>query len=86
MKVKPRYAGLGIALGAALGAVFGVIAGNGQALGLDEKWAYYVIKTIGNYGEVFDRNVGARSAIRLERGVNRLSTDGGLMFAPSLRP
>jgi general L-amino acid transport system substrate-binding protein len=66
--------------------LLGVIAGNGQSLGVDEKWAYYVIKTIGNYGEAFERNVGARSAIRLERGVNRLWTDGGLMFAPSMRP
>lgn len=66
--------------------LLGVIAGNGQSLGVDEKWAYYVIKTIGNYGEAFDRNVGARSAIRLERGLNRLWSDGGLMFAPSLRP
>jgi general L-amino acid transport system substrate-binding protein len=66
--------------------LLGVIAGNGQSLGVDEKWAYYVIKTIGNYGEAFERNIGARSAIRLERGVNRLWTDGGLMFAPSMRP
>jgi general L-amino acid transport system substrate-binding protein len=66
--------------------LLGVIAGNGQSLGVDEKWAYYVIKTIGNYGEAFERNVGARSAVGLERGVNRLWTDGGLMFAPSLRP
>ena len=66
--------------------LLGVIAGNGQSLGVDEKWAYYVIKTIGNYGEAFERNVGARSTIRLERGANRLWTDGGLMFAPSMRP
>jgi general L-amino acid transport system substrate-binding protein len=66
--------------------LLGVIAGNGQALGLDEKWAYYVIKAVGNYGEAFERNVGPRSAIGLERGLNRLSTDGGLMYAPSLRP
>jgi general L-amino acid transport system substrate-binding protein len=66
--------------------LLGVIAGNGQALGLDERWAYHVIKIVGNYGESFDRNVGSRSAIGLERGVNRLWTDGGLMYAPSLRP
>lgn len=66
--------------------LLGVIAGNGQSLGLDEKWAYYVIKAIGNYGEAFERNVGPRSAIGFERGLNRLSTDGGLMSAPSLRP
>jgi len=66
--------------------LLGVTAGNGQSLGLDEKWAYNLIKTVGNYGEAFERNVGARSAIGLERGINRLWTAGGLMYAPSLRP
>jgi general L-amino acid transport system substrate-binding protein len=66
--------------------LLGVIAGNGQSLGLDEKWAYYVIKTVGNYGEAFERNVGSRSAIGLDRGLNRLWSDGGLMYAPSMRP
>jgi general L-amino acid transport system substrate-binding protein len=66
--------------------LLGVVPGNGQALGLDEKWAYYVIKAVGNYGEAFERNIGSKSAIGLERGVNRLWTDGGLMYAPSLRP
>ena len=66
--------------------LLGVIAGNGQALGLDEKWAYYVIKTVGNYGEAFERNVGPSSAVGLDRGLNRLWSDGGLMYAPSLRP
>jgi general L-amino acid transport system substrate-binding protein len=66
--------------------LLGVIAGNGQSLGLDEKWAYCVIKAVGNYGEAFERNVGPRSAIGLDRGLNRLSTAGGLMYAPSLRP
>jgi general L-amino acid transport system substrate-binding protein len=66
--------------------LLGVIPGNGQSLGLDEAWAFAVIQTIGNYGEAFDRNVGARSAVRLDRGLNRLWTDGGLMYAPSFRP
>ena len=66
--------------------LLGVIAGNGQSLGLDEKWAYSVIKTVGNYGEAFERNVGPRSAIGLDRGANRLWTDGGLLYAPSVRP
>ena len=63
----------------------GVVAGNGAALGLDEKWAYNIIKTVGNYGEVFDRNIGRNSPIKLERGLNRLWTEGGLMYAPRLR-
>jgi general L-amino acid transport system substrate-binding protein len=65
--------------------LLGVTPGNGQALGLDEVWAANVIKAVGNYGETFDRNVGARSPIKLPRGLNRLSTSGGLMFAPPLR-
>jgi general L-amino acid transport system substrate-binding protein len=65
--------------------LLGVIPGNGKALGLDERWAYNVVKTLGNYGEMFDRNVGARSPIKLERGLNRLWTAGGLIYAPLLR-
>jgi general L-amino acid transport system substrate-binding protein len=65
--------------------LLGVIPGNGRALGLDEKWAYHVIRTVGNYGEVFERNVGKKSPIRFERGLNALWTDGGLMYAPQFR-
>ena len=50
--------------------LLGVTPGNGKALGLDEAWAYNVIKTVGNYGEVYERNVGAGSPIKLPRGVN----------------
>jgi general L-amino acid transport system substrate-binding protein len=63
----------------------GLIPGNGAALGLDEKWAVNVIKAVGNYGEMFERNVGKNSTIKLERGLNKLWTDGGLMYAPRLR-
>ena len=58
----------------------GVERGNGAALGLDERWAYTVVKQVGNYAEVFDRNVGMGSPLKLERGYNRLYRDGGLMF------
>jgi general L-amino acid transport system substrate-binding protein len=63
----------------------GVTPGMGKAIGLDEKWAYNVIKLVGNYGEVFDRNVGKDSALKLERGVNDLWTKGGLMYAMPVR-
>ena len=49
------------------------------------RWAYDAIKAMGNYGEMFDRNVGQASPIKLDRGLNSLSTAGGLMFAPPLR-
>ena len=65
--------------------LLGVTPGNGKALGVSERWAYDVIKRVGNYGEVFDRNVGSKSSIQLERGLNRLWTAGGLIYAPPLR-
>jgi general L-amino acid transport system substrate-binding protein len=65
--------------------LLGITPGNGKALGLDEAWAYTVVKTVGNYGEVYERNVGMGSAVKLPRGVNALGSAGGLMFAPPLR-
>jgi general L-amino acid transport system substrate-binding protein len=63
----------------------GVNPGNGQAIGLDEKWAYNIIKQVGNYGEVFDRNVGPSTPLALERGLNDLWTRGGLMYSPPFK-
>ncbi|SBV31824.1 amino-acid transporter subunit; periplasmic-binding component of ABC superfamily [uncultured Sphingopyxis sp.] len=57
----------------------GVEKGNGKALGLDEEWAYRIVKQVGNYGEVYDRNVGKDSKLKIDRGLNRLQRDGGLM-------
>ncbi|WP_158046338.1 amino acid ABC transporter substrate-binding protein [Skermanella pratensis] len=65
--------------------LLGSTPGVGQALGLDEKWAYNVIKTVGNYGEIFERNVGVKTALKLERGPNALWTNGGLMYAMPVR-
>jgi general L-amino acid transport system substrate-binding protein len=63
----------------------GVTAGNGKALGLDEKWAYNIIKQVGNYGEIFERNVGVNTPLKLQRGLNDLWTRGGLMYAPPFK-
>lgn len=63
----------------------GKTVGNGNALGLSEEWAYDIIKLVGNYGEVFERNIGKGSPLKLERGLNKLWTKGGLMYAPPLR-
>lgn len=63
----------------------GVTPGYGKALGVDEKWAYYVIKQIGNYGESFERNLGKASPVKLDRGLNDVWTKGGLMYAIPLR-
>lgn len=63
----------------------GTIPGNGKALGLDEDLAYNIIRQVGNYGESFDRNLGARSPLKLERGQNALSSKGGLMYPLPMR-
>lgn len=63
----------------------GVTEGNGKALGLDEKWAYNIVKQVGNYGEVFERNVGVNTPLGIERGLNALWTNGGLMYAPPFK-
>jgi general L-amino acid transport system substrate-binding protein len=63
----------------------GVTEGNGKALGLDEKWAYNIVKQVGNYGEVFERNVGVNSPLGIARGLNALWTNGGLMYSPPFK-
>jgi len=63
----------------------GVIEGNGASLGLDEKWAYNIVKQVGNYGEVFERNVGVNTTLGIERGLNALWTNGGLMYSPPFK-
>jgi general L-amino acid transport system substrate-binding protein len=65
--------------------LLGVTPGMGKVLGLDEKWAYNIIKQVGNYGEVFERNVGKSTPLKLERGLNELWTKGGLMYALPVR-
>ncbi len=65
--------------------LLGVTPGMGDALGLPNEWAYNVIKQVGNYGQSFERNVGKDSPLKLERGLNALWTDGGLMYAPPAR-
>lgn len=54
-------------------------------LGLDKAWTVNVIAAVGNYGEIFDRNVGAGSRLGLTRGVNALWTRGGILYAPPMR-
>jgi general L-amino acid transport system substrate-binding protein len=65
--------------------LLGVKPGNGKALGLDEAWAYNIIKQVGNYSEVFERSVGTGSALKFGRGVNGLWSKGGLMYPLPLR-
>ncbi len=57
----------------------------GTDLGLGNDWAYNIVKAVGNYGESFDRNVGAGSPLKIARGINALWSKGGLQYAPPVR-
>ena len=57
----------------------------GTSIGLDNDWAAKVIMAVGNYGEIFDRNVGPDTPLAISRGVNALWSDGGLQYAPPVR-
>ena len=63
----------------------GTNPGMGKDLGLDEKWAYNIIKQVGNYGEIFERNVGVKTKLGIARGLNALWTNGGLMYSPPFK-
>ena len=65
--------------------ILGTSEDTGKLLGLDKDWAYRAIKAVGNYGEIFERNVGPKSALKLPRGANNLWNKGGLMYAPPVR-
>jgi general L-amino acid transport system substrate-binding protein len=62
--------------------LLGVEGDLGKALGLDAKWAYNVIKQIGNLGEMWDRNI---TPMGVPRGINNIWTAGGLQYAPPIR-
>ncbi len=64
---------------------FGLEGNSGKGVGLRSDWAAEVIRHVGNYGEVFDRNLGGTSSLGIDRGANKLWSDGGLLYAPPLR-
>ena len=57
----------------------------GQKLGLKADWAYQIVKQVGNYGEIYERNMGESTPLGLPRGLNSLWRDGGLLFSPPFR-
>jgi len=57
----------------------------GALLGLEKGWSYRIIDQVGNYAEVFDRNLGAGSGLGIKRGLNALWRDGGILYAPPAR-
>jgi general L-amino acid transport system substrate-binding protein len=65
--------------------VFGTDGNLGEQLGLTKDWVSRIVKAVGNYGESFDRNVGAGSKLGISRGLNQLWTKGGIQYAPPIR-
>jgi general L-amino acid transport system substrate-binding protein len=65
--------------------LLGTESNMGEMIGLDNAWAVRAISAVGNYGESFDRNIGPDTAIGLERGLNALWKDGGILYAAPVR-
>jgi general L-amino acid transport system substrate-binding protein len=57
----------------------------GEQMGLTNDWMVRVIRAVGNYAEVYDRNVGTKSKLGIPRGINQLWTNGGILYAPPVR-
>jgi general L-amino acid transport system substrate-binding protein len=57
----------------------------GGGLGLSKDWAVRIIRHVGNYGEVYERNVGSGSPLGIPRGLNQLWSAGGILYAPPIR-
>ena len=68
-----------------IGRILGGTEDTGKLLGLDKDWAARAIKATGNYGEIFERNVGPTSPLALPRGINNLWNKGGIQYAPPIR-
>lgn len=68
-----------------IGRLLGTTEDMGKQLGLDKEWLARAIKAVGNYGEVFERNVGPKSPLALPRGMNNLWNKGGIQYAPPIR-
>ncbi len=65
--------------------LLGVTGDFGRFMALDNKWAYNAIKSVGNYGEIFDRSLGQNGVLKLPRGKNALWNRGGLLYSPPIR-
>ena len=69
----------------ALQRLLGTTGNLGESMGLKSDWALQIVKQVGNYGEVYERNVGTGSKLGIGRGLNKLWTQGGLQYAPPVR-
>jgi general L-amino acid transport system substrate-binding protein len=65
--------------------VLGVEGDIGKELGVSNDWVVNIVKQVGNYGEIFDRNVGDKSPLKIKRGLNALWKNGGLQYSPPIR-
>jgi general L-amino acid transport system substrate-binding protein len=65
--------------------LLGVEGNFGEGLGLTRDWAYRIVKHVGNYAEVFNRNLGEGSPLKIKRGLNALWSHGGIQYAPPVR-
>jgi general L-amino acid transport system substrate-binding protein len=63
----------------------GTEGGYGEQLGLTRDWAARIIRHVGNYAEVYERNVGVDSPLAIPRGLNHLWSQGGIQYAPPIR-
>ncbi len=65
--------------------LLGVEGDFGKGIGLTNDWVVKLVKGVGNYGEIYDRNVGPNTPLKIERGLNKLWNQGGLQYAPPIR-
>ena len=65
--------------------MLGTDKGLGAGMGVDDGFAVVIVKSLGNYGEIFERHLGPKTPIGLQRGLNRLWTQGGILFTPPPR-
>lgn len=65
--------------------LLGLEGAAGKTLGLKDDWAFQIVRQVGNYGEVYERNLGAKSLLKIDRGLNNLWNKGGLQYAPPFR-
>jgi general L-amino acid transport system substrate-binding protein len=57
----------------------------GEPMGINADWAYQIVKQVGNYADIYERNLGANSDFHIARGLNALWKDGGIQYAPPIR-
>ena len=65
--------------------LLGTTGDMGEKLGLPADYGFRIVEQVGNYGEMYDRNVGPDTPLALERGLNALWNEGGIMYAPPVR-